>query len=280
MTDLGQVPATNYQWDIPDYAISNYVATVNSGTVYTNFCKTNETCEFYWVDGGAKTVQGKILAFGQQLLAKTVFTVKRPNIGFLVTAPGEIRADNNYKLPGTYLHFGGNKIGTNIVPGIKFEALSTDIDGQIFFIQVGSNFVAYSGADGTNYSGSGSGVDNGTDENDYQYRLDPTAGPFATTDLPASLLSNSVTSVSRADDFLMYLMFEPEISGEKLPVPIKEVHWSWSATAALTNTPLNLWSLTSRRAPENPQPTDTDRYPQWTNHMLPQRWTPRVPPIQ
>lgn len=40
-------PITNYQWTIPSYAISNYIADLNTAKVYEVFIKTNKQCEFY-----------------------------------------------------------------------------------------------------------------------------------------------------------------------------------------------------------------------------------------
>jgi hypothetical protein len=122
-------------WTIPGIAISNYIANVNAGTVYTNFATTRSNVVFYWVDGGTKEVTVEI---GEPAaVGKVTFTVQRPNIQITATVPGEIRADNNYAVAGTFLHFGGNPVGTNMTPGIKFEILSTDIDGEAFFIQTG-----------------------------------------------------------------------------------------------------------------------------------------------
>ena len=47
---------TGFQWDVPGVAISNYVADVNQGTVYTNFPKSGTNVSFYWVDGANRAV--------------------------------------------------------------------------------------------------------------------------------------------------------------------------------------------------------------------------------
>lgn len=269
---------TNYQWTIPSYAISNFVADVNTGRVFEAFSKTTSNCNFYWVDGGNKQVQCSVGALGATLSASAVFNVQRPNIQLAVTVPGAIGADTNYVVAGTYLHFGGShSSGTNMTLGIKFEVLSTDMDGYMEFIQVGSAQASYLGSDGTNYVASGSGVDNGTLITDCEYHQDLAYSPATVADdSPACPLVNTLVTASRSDNFTMYLMFQSTNSGANI-VPIKKVPWSWSASATLTNAPLNLWNLTAAVPPNNPTPADATRYPQWTNHIQPIQWSPRNP---
>jgi hypothetical protein len=268
---------SNFQWTVPGYAISNYVATVNSGIVYSNFPTVNSNVVFYWVDGANnRQVQCSATVNGQQLSTKAVFDVQRPNIQLAVTVPGEIRADNNYAKSGTFLHFGGNSVGTNVIPGIKFEVQSTDIDGEAFYIQTGNSYEQDMGIDGTNYVWTGSGVDNGTDLGNYEYRSDG----ISTDDSPASSLFNTLTNVNRTDSFTMYLMFQPNVPGAKLMVPMNKVSWSWSGSAVLANASSNLWNLTSAVPPSNPTATDTTSYPTWTTHIQPGQWVPCTPPTQ
>jgi len=272
---------TNYQWTIPGYAISNYVADVNSGTVYSNFSTINSNVDFYWVDGATnRQVQCSIMVNGQNLSAKAVFNIQRPNVEMTAEATGAITADTNYIYNAkfgtsfTFLHFGGAQIGTNSIPGVKFQLLSTDVAEQpVFFIQTGNSSEADKATNGVTYVGIGSGVDNGNDTNDYIYPLDAAYEGSVTVDSPGSSLSSGFTNVSISDSFTMYLMFQSTNVGA-IAVPIKRMDWAWSATAVLTNAALNLWNVIPSAPPPNLVQLNSTSYPTWTNHMQPITWTP------
>ncbi|HEU5125135.1 MAG TPA: hypothetical protein VFW05_13860 [Verrucomicrobiae bacterium] len=73
------------KWTVPGYAISNYIADLNTGIVYSNFPTANSNVVFYWVNGGVKTVSVEI---GQPpTKATATFTVYRPSVTFTDMPP-------------------------------------------------------------------------------------------------------------------------------------------------------------------------------------------------
>ena len=274
------VQPTNYQWNVPGFAISNYIASVNSGTVYSNFATILTNVVFYWVDGATnRAVTCSATVHGQKVVGEAKFTIKRPNVQMTTQAPGAIAADANYiyniraGTSYTFLHFGGATSGTSFTPGIKFELLSTDIEGPLFFIQTGHSRESDMATNGITYVGIGDGVDNGVDPNDYIYPLDGSFPGFVADDSPATSLSSSFTNVNRSDSYTTHLMFQAT-NAAAIAVPIKKVDWSWSATAVLTSAASNVWNVISATPPLNPVPLNSTSYPTWTNHMQPIKWTP------
>src|SRR5205085_3013786 len=113
--------------------------------------------------------------------------------------------------------------------GIRFEILSTDTDGEVFLIQTGQSSETDMGTNGINYLITGTGVDNGSDTNDYIYAFDGAFTGYVANDSPATSLSSFFTNVSRSDSFTMHVMFRLTNSGA-IPAPLKKVDWSWSAS--------------------------------------------------
>jgi hypothetical protein len=278
---------TNYQWTIPGFAISNYIPSVNSGIVYSNFPTGNSNVAFFWVDGGSnRQLQCSLIVGGQKLSARAVFNIAMPNVQMTAEVLGTIGADTNHfynVINGssfTWLRFGGAVQGTNAIPGIRFS-FSPDMSGGYAFIQIGNSAGNIAALNGTNYFFNDTGVDNGIDTNDFRYPLgEGASGWYITDDSPASYLANIYTNVTRHDSFTMYLMFEADIAAEKILVPLKKVNWSWSATAVLTNNPLNQWLVTSANLPSGLSVLNATQCPTWTNSLTPGQWVPSTPPLQ
>lgn len=275
-------PLTNCQWALPEYAVAGYVADVDHGVLNTNITLTNESASFYWVDGGPKQVQCSVTVAGEIYTAQTTFQVRRPNASMTVQVMGTVAADDNFQAArGTWLHFGGTGVPTNPIPGIKFRYswAVDDPDGMLYYVQVGTSLVNILAGNGTNYSGSAVGVDNGNSRFNHVYPVSADfPGEYAACDSPALYLCNYYTNVTRQDSFTMYLMFDPDCSTGKIPVPLKKVDWSWSGSAVLTNADQNLWMLASGAPPSGPAAVDTIFHPTWTNKMDPQSWVPAPPP--
>ena len=88
---------SNFQWTVPGYAISNYVPTVSSGIVYTNFPTNNTTVAFYWADGATNgvmhLVQVPAIFNGQKVSGQATFDVLVPQIALGAGVMGQIRID-------------------------------------------------------------------------------------------------------------------------------------------------------------------------------------------
>jgi hypothetical protein len=61
------VAITDYQWTIPGFAISNFVADATSGIVYSNFPTANSNVTYYWVDGGLRQVECLVTVGGHAI---------------------------------------------------------------------------------------------------------------------------------------------------------------------------------------------------------------------
>ena len=284
---LTNVIPTNYLWTIPGWTISNYVASLAAGTVYSNYPTTNSNVLFYWVDGAVnRKVQCSVTAGGQIFSANAFFNIQSPNVQMTAQVMGSVAADTNYFFNiqnqgnWTWLHLGGVPQGTNAVPGVKFR-FSTDVSGSYGFVQVGSSASTIAALNGTNYSTTDTGVDNGDVTNDFKY---PSAvdspGWYMTDDSPAAYLCSYYTNVTRQDSFTMYLLFQPDTSAPNIFVPIKQVGWSWSGSAVLISSNGNSWSLTSSSPPSGLSVGNPIQYPTWHNQLFPPHWTPGPPPTQ
>ncbi|MDR3560730.1 MAG: hypothetical protein P4N59_04720 [Negativicutes bacterium] len=270
---------TNFQWAVPGYAISNYVVSSESISAFvrTNFSTNNAAAKFCWVDGASNcVVRFSATVNGTPLTAQATFNVRRPSATLAAIVTGQIRVDDNYLLPGMYLHFGGDTVGTATTPGIKFQINGVDTNGTYFFVQTGSSSEQQLWSNGTNYIATdGPGLDNGTDTNSYVYRFDPSQGTNTTDDSPAQGLLSNLRTISETDSYTMYLMFTPTNVIGATPVPLQKVDWSWSAAAIQTDATLNLWALTTNSPPSGLTPVKTTAHPQWTNNLLNSwHWTP------
>ena len=278
------LPLTDFQWTIPSYAISNYVADANAATVYTNFPTTQSNVVFYWVDGGYKQVECLAMVNGQRIVAKQIFNVIRPTVDFSLTVRGVIGADTNYLVPGIYewattpyLHFGNASSGTE---GVAFSFTNVNLNGftgsfyQIFFVQVGQTESRQCvGTNETRCRWSSYGLDTS-----YPYQAPSSSGGFfinelfgETSDSPGIELNQDATEAHRGDTFDIYLMFEPGIgTPDSKPVPLKKASWSWSGGATATN---SSWVLTSSNYPPSVSGADVFDYPQWTTNIANTLWT-------
>lgn len=89
---------TNYQWTIPGFAISNYVADSTSSMIYSNFSTTNSNVAFYWVDGASnRVIECSVQVSGQKVMSRTVFDVFRPVPDFFVEIRGTVAAGNQLR---------------------------------------------------------------------------------------------------------------------------------------------------------------------------------------
>jgi hypothetical protein len=144
---------TNFQWTIPGFAISNYVADANSSIVYSNFPTVNSNIAFFWVDGGNRQVECSAMLNGNAVRAKTTFKVIRPMPEFYAAVRDTVRVGTNHYVFGTntgntFLHFGINTPGINNTDvGIAFVYTNAPIlpgpnetYGRYFITQVIESF--------------------------------------------------------------------------------------------------------------------------------------------
>jgi hypothetical protein len=111
-------------WNIPGTTFSNYTATINAGTLITDFPTNTNDVTFYWADGA--TNRTVTCTWTNNLdniwsTCKTTFNVNRPNAKIIPTITGNVMitnvAHNSSWRAGTYLAL----IGCNSnLPGIEF----------------------------------------------------------------------------------------------------------------------------------------------------------------
>jgi len=90
---LTNTALTDFQWTVPGYAISNYVADANSGIAYSNFPTTLSNVMFYWVDGASNRILTcSATVRGQKAVGMTTFYVLRP-MAKVVTWTGTVALD-------------------------------------------------------------------------------------------------------------------------------------------------------------------------------------------
>ncbi len=267
-------PITNFQWTVPGSIFSGYEPSTTLGKVYhlTNVADfTNSSITFYWKDGsGGATleVQCSAIAKGVTLTAKSFFQVTRPAPALNVTIDGTVAADTNYNRPGIWLHFGTGKTNQT---GIRFQY---DPDPSFthtnyFFIQLGSIRREEWWNSGTNWVGIAAGLDNGAVPSSYKYPVTPILGPRTAGDAPAHALLTKFDYVSANDDFTMWLMFQPNLSGA-LPVGLKKVDWHWDGSAENF---FGAWALMTGQPPTNVTVSTIVGHPEWTTNMLLLNWT-------
>jgi hypothetical protein len=249
-------PATNFQWTIPGFAISNYVASVNSGIVYTNFPTNGTNVTFYWVDGNSNLVVSCAATVGdQRIVGQARFNVVKP-AAKITTYTNSVSFDPNYFL-GLALHFGtptpitwAGIICSNSVP----LNLPLGYSGHIQWVQLINSTKTFSG------NGPPLTTNNfGYDPNVYPY-LGNTNWGYSLADSPGQAVNSSFTGLVRQDSFQDWLMFQAD-GVTSIPVPIRLLNRSWGGTAAFTN---GYWSGSGSATVD--QDTLTASPPQWSKY--------------
>jgi hypothetical protein len=264
---------TNFEWTVPGFAISNYVPTVNSGVVFSNFPTTFSNVMFYWVDGATnRQVECSAEIEKHKFKATTTFTILRPIVNWTLTPKSSVAVNTNYgaNIHGEYfLHVGDYFYTTNEV-GMYFsyevlDHYSYGNNWSFEFIQL----AAIDWRENLDLAAHASdyivarGVDNGPDGYWYK-RFFFRSG--SATDSPASRLVPVQAFEWRTDQFECYLMFHPEGG---IPVPLKLANWNWTGRAErlTTNVPALFRGVSPFIHPQPAIGVDSQVIPQWTNTM-------------
>jgi hypothetical protein len=254
-------PLTNFQWTIPGYAISNYVANDGSGIVYTNFSTVNSNVVFYWVDGVTnladatnRVVQISATVNGKTVTGQATFKVVKPMVS-VTTHTASVNADNFIGLLGFY-------DDSTYGPGITFSnaiTIPSGFSGSNEWVQIVLN--PYRAQQDTNnvwwvYTENGAAP-----YLDTSYPYTNVAANVA-ADTPSSPLLNGYREIAITNSFEMWLMFKP--TGGQW-VPLRTVSWNFSGTATNSGTS---WFLTSGNWSTNPPDADAGTtYPQWNSNV-------------
>jgi hypothetical protein len=282
------VVATNFHWSFGgDYfnAQSNAVASVSFPTCsldpYINqSLLTAPVSTNFWVSGGvtspniySATVNLTLVPTNgnpaQSCTVQGAFYMLRPLPAFYVQIRDQVRVDSNQWVNGspsgtTRLYFGINHNPSNV--GIAFgytnapvAPLSTNTYGQYFVTQVIDSYtVEYNLVSGGNCSGYETNDTLGLDTQ-YPYGgISSQSTNFEWTDSPGQQLSVALW-LYEANSFSTYLMFQPNVGGNSVAVPMYKTEWNWYGSA--TNNP---WGLKSGSAAASPAAV-TEQFPNWTH---------------
>lgn len=227
------------QWTVPPGTAVNPVAsyTVVDAPTYTATTtlpnRNSPSINYYWVNGGLFTVIYTATVNGVQVRAQSTFSVLKPN-ATISTAEGTIRIatqpDGNL-----WLSFGD----ANATPGVRFgytiQMPSGFTGGTFQWTQVLlSTHITLTENTGNVLTVQGVNVI----DNQFAY-------PFVYNgfleDSPDVRLDPDLQRVTRQDSFMTYLMFRPT-GNNTIWVPLRQIPWSWNASATRTGTP-NTWVL-------------------------------------
>jgi hypothetical protein len=269
-------PITNYAWTASGKAFDSYYCGPAMGKVYWDLQNNQSSFVATWADGGLQSSWCFATVKGIVLRERTYFDIMRPQVEFTASVTGSIGVGTNYYpgVPIACLYFGE----WHSTPGMTFrwQSSSNSPPGQYECIQLAQMHSEVAAA-GTNYIGSGHGIDLNPATGNPFYSKTYSNGWWHAVDSPVLPLLGSVTNAACSDSFTTFIMFKP--SGVRNPqfVPVIKVSWSWSAEA-LTNSATGQWELRSSAYPDTPTPLDTTDHPEWDSKALPLNWTPNKPP--
>lgn len=254
----GAHPVTGYSWNVPGYAISNFVADANSGKVYPDFPLNHSNAVFYWVDGGNKHVSCDVTVDGKALTAAATFNVLRP--AAKVTATTSLVGIYDVFNPPWLEFFDENNFREGITLSNSM-VIPSGFSGANEWVQIVNPYRARRDTNDVWWVL----LDNGS--RPYLDTSYPYTNRFGLTtnvaiDSPGTPLSSGYNCIIASDKFTMWLMFKPT---DGRWVPLRMVNWHWNGTASLSGTN---WVLTSSSWSTNPPDADAGAtFPQWNSNV-------------
>jgi len=256
--------ASQIQWSVPRSVVANYVVNFDPASPGTTTAAVtpltnlgNATVGFYWVDGGdGRQVTVSCTVNGFQLTKTATFNVKRPSAQ--ITAQTNASTTIDTGTGNLEIHLGVSP-DRGSPPGLAFSRIiqlpAGFSSGSTQWVQVFSKFNG-----GNNIA---SFQRDGLDD------IYPYDSHSSTTDSPgATLPSSGLTSTFTDYTATMWLMYKPlNVPGSSIWVPLRQVTWSWAATATFDGTQ---WTLASYTDPQNLSDSDSTTYPTWTRNAKPQ----------
>jgi hypothetical protein len=242
------VTVTGQSWSVAGTTVGGYSASSSSGaTVGTNFSGTSTT--FYWVYpstvGNPLSVTITLkLSDGTQPVGRTSFNVTGPTNGTMTsTAYNQLTIDdwsangNCISPAGIYLVYGSFSWSSTCAiqgtSGISFSgSVSGGSGGSILLVQL---------------------VNSGSLSGGRSCTLTPgldTAYPYPyTNDSPSVVLLSTYTTLSRTENFTMYMMWQSN-TANSIPVPIGYQQWGFQGSANCSSSCGSAanWKATTQRA--------------------------------
>jgi hypothetical protein len=234
--------------------VAGYTASSASGSLNTNVTLNAQRTTFYWVFAASSQVVTFTLKFKDNLnnsltaTAQATFNVTGPTNGTMTSTaynqltiadwtgannPNCISPAGPYLLHGNYVYSSGCVIqGTR---GISFSGSVTGgTGGSILLVQLINSGSISGGRSCTVTAG-----------------LDPAGYPYPyTNDSPAALLQSTYTTLSRTENFTMYMMWQSNTSNSTIPVPIGYQQWGFqgSANCSASCGSASNWTATTQSA--------------------------------
>jgi hypothetical protein len=248
---------TGYQWNVPGIAISNFVITSSSATVYSNFPTTLSNVVFYWVDGATnRALTCSATVRGQKVTGQALFNIYRPSVTFTDQPPafatnsagflalGDGSGEMNYTV-GVSSAFVGKTDYSQLINRIAANGRTSETTGNQFWLD---SFPFYlSKAGGSVYA---------VQTNRAKLLL--------FNDSPGYELSHPFSNTTSVfDRFKDYIMFRPDngTPSNNIYVPLGKIVWSWSASTTYSG---GAWPPPTAAISRPTAPDGGYEFPQWS----------------
>ncbi len=267
----------NFQWKVPGFAISNYVANGNSGIVYTNFPTDNSNVIFYWADGANdRIVQCSAVVSGKPVAATATFSVLRPTATLTpqltTNQPSVSISVAGYPGDGISLHPGS--YDSPAITWIGIVTTPANGAGAIAFTQLAApeRHVIYTNGVAEKWTSNGTNMLDGI--YGVQYAGETPIGGGGTRSWVQSDTPQAGVDVlkyaSVNDHFQTYLMYKPD-GDNSIWVTLQTLNWSWGGMA--TKGTNGVWSL-SNSTLTTTEGSDSTILPQWNGSAANIQWVP------
>jgi hypothetical protein len=283
---------TNFAWTVPGQAVKSYqqiIGLTNSSIIMENLNAldlASNSIAFYWINGGTNLeLDCTVTILGQQVNAKTFFTINRP-VGTLTTVTTTnvpaVNIITNSDDGSIFLQFGDNS-ETSGGAGIYFTfsvTTPTNGAGQFGYLQTVDSIHRWILDDSTAMKGTATNaVDVIPAYPPIIIRGQTSIGNSASatnsfSDSPGDFLVYGALParkwVNINDSFHGYLLYRPNgDTNNTIWITLCKLEWSYSGSA--TKGTNGLWSLDSGYTlpPVNPSGVDTDELPTWNRYVFP-----------
>ena len=270
---------SNFNWTIPPIIVSNFFVSTDQFQTnghpipFPTIALTKSNVVFHWVRGSVGEVKCAATVAGQQVEAKALFDVRNVDAQWIGTVTGAIAIDTNtvgYALdPVPWMHFGTGlpSSGSSQNNGITFQLTNADLGGyptNLHFaflgVQRGLGEV-WINTGGTNRLEYGEGLDTRFPSTVFLDRMADSDG-----DSPGVALHSTDAKVKNSNSFDTFLMWQ-SLSRPSIPVPIRMLHWNYSAVATNSSGTWYFPGVNSTNVSITTNNTPTTQFPQWSNNM-------------
>jgi len=272
-------PVTNYFWTVPGQRVAYFRITFSSGTNIPLTRLANSDVSYYWVDAvPTAPVKCTVKIMGLELSAQTTFNVLKPDADWNGITNGIVAVVAGYLEDGTppFATAGMQFIFTNL----NLRGYSGNY--EMSCAQIASINASWSGLDIAGQPLTTNLASQGIDSAElWKYETFGEIKHGVTQDSPGVvtyvkpvdplLHFSRITAATCTDSFTHYLYFQPDPSGDSIPVALKQITWTVSLRS--TNSPNSLsadtvdTSATSRSVLSTNVPVAGDR--EWTSRATP-----------